>query len=297
MGFPYPHGLPVSFMLLGLMTVSARPQSPEAVPATPEPPAQNAGISGRIGSEVYAGFSVLMRDHALLWSSPVRSPGRAWKTALPLVAITAVSLQFDRRVATALPDSADRIRYSKAVSQAGANYTLGAAAGVFMAVGAATGNRRAVETGLLAAASLAHTESIAQMLKFAAGRERPDFGDGAPGRFWHGQQSFPSGHSMAAWAVATVISKEYSDHRVIRYGIYAFPVLVSLSRIGAQRHFPSDVIAGGALGHLIGVWMYDRHHNPALGGAAVRLAGMSFTPAFNVQPKWGGFAFAVNFSR
>ncbi len=304
MGCLYRHGLPASIILFSLITDTAQAQSPEWVPVAPQPPAASAsgrnvmsGVAGRIGSEVSTGFTILARDHALLWSSPVRSPERAWKTALPLVAVTAVSLQFDRRLLAALPKSGDTMRYSKAVSQAGTYYTLGAAAGAFVALGAAAGNRRAVETGLLAAASVAHVESIAQILKYAAGRERPDFETGTHGRFWQRQQSFPSGHAMATWAVATIISKEYSDNRFIRYGIYAFPILVSVSRIGAQRHFPTDVIAGGALGHFIGSWLYDRHHDRALEGAGVRALGLSFAPSFNVKPKWGGFAFAVNISR
>jgi hypothetical protein len=247
-------------------------------------------------SEVRRGFTTLVRDHALMWSSPVRAPRKALTTALPLVAATAVALQFDHPLASRLPNSRDQIRYSKAVSEAGAYYSVGAAAGAFVALGAVAGSRRAVETGLLAAASVAHTESISQMLKYAAGRERPDFGDTVRGRFWHRQQSFPSGHAMATWAVATVISREYHENRFIRYGAYAFPVLISLSRIGAQRHFVSDVVAGGALGHLIGGWLYDRHHNPALGGAAVRKRGVSITPDFSVHRKWGGFTAAVNIS-
>jgi membrane-associated phospholipid phosphatase len=148
----------------------------------------------------------------------------------------------------------------------------------------------------LAAASVAHTESVSQMLKFAGGRERPDYGDATRGRFWHGQQSFPSGHAMATWAVATVISREYHHRRLIRYGVYALPIVIGASRIGARRHFLSDVVAGGAIGHLIGGWMYDRHHNPALGGATIRKRRVSITPEFGVNRKWGGFHLALNVS-
>lgn len=213
-----------------------------------------------LGAQVASSFNTLVKDHALLWSSPFRSRNAALRTVLPFAAATAVALTLDRTVANGLPNTRDQVRYSKAVSLAGTYYTLGAAAGAFIALGAATHNGRAVETGLLAAEAVAHTESIAQMLKYAAGRERPDFGEGARGRFWHRQQSFPSGHAMGSWAVATVISKEYSHNRFIKYGIYALPLLVSASRVGAQRHFVSDVVAGGAVGHLLGRWLFHRHH-------------------------------------
>lgn len=239
----------------------------------------------------------LVKDHALMWSSPVRAPKQALKIGLPLAAATAFALSVDRKIDSGLPNTPDQIRYSKAVSQAGAYYTLGAAAGTFFAAGAVTGNARAMETGLLAAASVAHTESIAQMLKFAFGRERPDYCDPVRGRFWSRQQSFPSGHAMGTWAVATVISKEYHDNRFIRYGIYALPIAVSVSRMGARRHFLSDVVAGGTLGHLTGAFMYNRHHNAALGGAAIRKAGVSIAPGFGVHPKWGGYTVTLNIAR
>lgn len=252
----------------------------------------------RTAEGVRSAFTTLVRDEALLWISPARSPRATLNTVFSLIAVTGAALSADRRLASGLPNSADQVRYSKAVSVAGTYYALGAASGAFTGIGALTGNRRAVETGLLAAQAVAHTESIAQMLKYAAGRERPDFGD-AGGRFWRRQQSFPSGHAMGTWAVAAVISREYHDKRLIRYGIYALPVLVSASRIGAQRHFLSDVVAGGSIGHLMGSWLYRRHHDSTLGGATVgeNHRKISLQPAIRYDQKWGGVSFALHISR
>ena len=155
----------------------------------------------------------------------MRSSRDSLKTILPLAAITGTALLVDRRIASGLPNSADQVRFSKGVSVAGTYYSLGAASAAFVGIGSLTGNRRAVETGLLVAQAVAHTESIAQMLKYATGRERPDFGDAGGGRFWHGQQSFPSGHAMGTWAAAAVISREYHHNRFIRYRIMLCPSL------------------------------------------------------------------------
>jgi membrane-associated phospholipid phosphatase len=263
----------------------------------PDEPVESRSLPARIGSQARRGFLTLVEDHALLWSSPARSPGQALKTVMPFVAATAVALTMDHRVESGLPNSADQVRYSKAVSVGGAYYSLAAGAGALAAVGAAAGSRRAVETGMLAAVAVAHTESIAQMLKYATGRERPDFGDSARGRFWRREQSFPSGHAMGTWAVATVISKEYHQNRFIRYGIYALPLAISASRVGAQRHFLSDVVAGGSIGYLLGAWLYDRHHNPDLGGAAIRRQRISIAPDFRFNGRYGGFTAGVNISR
>ncbi len=44
---------------------------------------------------------------------------------------------------------------------------------------------------------------------------------------------------------------------------------ISLSRVAARQHFPSDVVVGSALGYLIGHYVYRAHHNPELPGANV----------------------------
>ncbi|HEY6987628.1 MAG TPA: phosphatase PAP2 family protein, partial [Bryobacteraceae bacterium] len=248
-------------------------------------------------AEVRLGFTTLVRDHALLWSSPFRARRSALKTVLPLLGATAAAFALDHHVAKGLPNTPDQVRYSKAVSVFGTDYSLAAASGVFLAAGAVTHNRHAVETGLLAVQALAHTESIAQMLKFAAGRERPDFGEDGPGRFWHRQQSFPSGHAMSTWAVATVISREYHQNRFIRYGIFAFPIVISAARLGGQRHFLSDVVAGGSIGYLVGGWIYDRHHDPALGGAPIHRRGWSVTPDVQYDPASRGVGVSLKLTR
>ena len=41
---------------------------------------------------------------------------------------------------------------------------------------------------------------------------------------------------------------------------------VSISRITARKHFPSDVVVGGVLGWLVGREVYNRHHDHDLAG-------------------------------
>jgi membrane-associated phospholipid phosphatase len=277
------------FTLLCLLGVSAGAQPP-----TTE---TRASLLARIGRHTGNGFTTLVRDHALLWSSPFRGGRAALRTTVPIAAATAFALTLDQPIVRRLPNTPDQVRYAKYVSASGTYYTLGAAAGAFVGVGAIAHNRRAIETGLLAAQAIAHTESIAQMLKFAGGRERPDYGEGHHGRFWRGQQSFPSGHAMGTWAVATIVSREYHQNRWLRYGVYAFPIAVSASRMGANRHFLSDVVAGGSLGYLIGGFLYNRHHDSTLGGAPVRGRGIAIRPDVQFDPKTRSVGVALHISR
>jgi membrane-associated phospholipid phosphatase len=60
--------------------------------------------------------------------------------------------------------------------------------------------------------------------------------------------SFPSGHSIAAFSVATVFARRYPTHRWLPYVAYGLAATVGFSRVSLSAHFPSDVFLGAALG-------------------------------------------------
>lgn len=45
---------------------------------------------------------------------------------------------------------------------------------------------------------------------------------------------------------------------------YAYAAGVIGARLAANKHFPGDVAAGGALGWFTGDYVYGHRHNPAL---------------------------------
>lgn len=59
--------------------------------------------------------------------------------------------------------------------------------------------------------------------------------------------SMPSGHSVAAFAIATTLALRYPKPYVY-IPAYAWAILVGYGRIYMGLHYPSDVIAGAALG-------------------------------------------------
>jgi membrane-associated phospholipid phosphatase len=65
-------------------------------------------------------------------------------------------------------------------------------------------------------------------------------------------QSYPSGHAMIAFSVATVYAEEYRDRRWVGGIAYGAATMISLSRVVLGRHFPADVIVGGVLGASFG---------------------------------------------
>ena len=62
-------------------------------------------------------------------------------------------------------------------------------------------------------------------------------------------QSFPSGHSATAAGLAVALAALYPHGRVL---FIAFAALACFQRMEAQAHFASDVLAGAAIGCLVG---------------------------------------------
>ena len=82
---------------------------------------------------------------------------------------------------------------------------------------------------------------IVGSIKYAVGRERPNKSN---------MQSFPSGHSADGFMIASVLHHYYGTRGGI-YG-YTFASLMSFSRLKIDKHWLSDVVAGSALGYIIG---------------------------------------------
>jgi membrane-associated phospholipid phosphatase len=64
---------------------------------------------------------------------------------------------------------------------------------------------------------------------------------------------------MIAWSSAAVITAEYPGYmtKITAYGLASG---LSISRVLARQHFPSDVLVGSAVGWLVGRYVVHRHH-------------------------------------
>jgi membrane-associated phospholipid phosphatase len=125
------------------------------------------------------------------------------------------------------------------------------------AVGLIRKDSYATKTALLAGEAVADAEILTTVFKAVDRRVRPsDLPSGSKlGDTWfEGKRtsgSFPSGHTIAAFSIATVIARRYSNHRWVPYVAYGLAGLVGFSRITLSAHFPSDVFIGAALGYSI----------------------------------------------
>jgi membrane-associated phospholipid phosphatase len=116
-------------------------------------------------------------------------------------------------------------------------------------------------TALLAGEAVADAEIVGLVLKSATLRTRPErippdgnFSDTwfeSGGTFLKDSGSFPSGHGIAAFAIATVVARRYGNHRWVPFVAYGAAALVGFSRVSSAAHFASDTFMGAALGYSI----------------------------------------------
>jgi len=66
--------------------------------------------------------------------------------------------------------------------------------------------------------------------------------------------SFPSGHACGAFAMAAFLSILFPQARIIWY---MAAVSCALARVRYDRHFPEDVMFGGALGWITAQWVFS----------------------------------------
>ena len=66
--------------------------------------------------------------------------------------------------------------------------------------------------------------------------------------------SFPSGHTIAMFALATSV---YFYDRKFGWLLYVLGIIIGLGRIAGGIHYPSDVLGGAILGILVGWLVYE----------------------------------------
>lgn len=104
---------------------------------------------------------------------------------------------------------------------------------------------------------------IVTALKEVTQRRRPTAAKRAQ-RLFDGGSSFPSGHSITAWSMATIVANEYHHHAAVQVAAYGIASAVSVARFTGRNHYLSDVLVGGALGYGIGKYVYATHHRKLL---------------------------------
>ena len=174
---------------------------------------------------------------------------RWWQPVLVIGAIATASLADgavndwvqDRRT----PQSDDLARIFRYGGEAAV--TLGIGGGI-VATGTIAGKPEVQRSGGRVLLSVFAAELTTIAIKVTAGRFRPAETDN-PYIFkpFSGHDSFPSGHTTMAFALATSLSHEI-DNAWASAALYTFATGTAWSRLNDERHWLSDVLAGATVG-------------------------------------------------
>ena len=128
--------------------------------------------------------------------------------------------------------------------------------------GWAADNDKSKETAYLSYETFLWAGAIESTVKYVVGRERP-FKTANSYSFipFSGNYSFPSGHTTEAFAAATVFSEQY-PHWYVYVPSYGIAASVGYSRLYANQHWFSDVVAGAIIGTSVSHILRKRHRHP-----------------------------------
>ena len=201
----------------------------------------------------------LLKDEIGLWTGPLRVKFRDLVWFIPAGGTLTTLLLVDNKFSQVLTDnhnhSSIQDDLSKAFAQIGGYYPVLGLPGGLILVGAISRNDRLRETGILQYEGLANALLVGKTLQVIFGRNKPNNHKRGRGDFFEGSSSFPSGHSISSWTIASIASHQYSDKKWVPILAYSLASVISASRVTQDTHFPSDIFAGALIGYLIGKYV------------------------------------------
>lgn len=194
--------------------------------------------------------------------SPVKAPAEELLWLIPFGAATGAAVYYDHEAIQDLGVHPSREDHFNKLSDYAGLYGPYAAAGVGYAAAAVRHDDYLKETAVLSAEAMADATILDEGLKYALDREYPMADDARGGLWpqgpkgWPNNPSMPSEHAMNVWAFAHVVAGQY-DGIATKALVYGVASTVSVSRVLAREHFPSDVVVGSALGWLVGGYVLN----------------------------------------
>jgi len=216
-----------------------------------------------------------LKDAGEIWSYPLHIRTRDILPIAGLAVLTGVLINNDETIQRSFLDYRMGHAWVKAVSPAiteMGSYGAWATAGVFLCVGLIGKDAKAVETAALATSAMVQSGILVTFLKALFGRQRPSWDHGVDR--WSGPvgfsawfktgiygkyDSFPGGHSITAFSLATVVAMQYQESVWVPILAYTTATGVALSRLTEGKHWLSDCLVGSVFGYVIGRMVVLNH--------------------------------------
>lgn len=143
-----------------------------------------------------------------------------------------------------------------------ADYIALGSAATQIGVGLLSKNKEVTEKGVLSGVALLGTYGVGYLLKKGINRPRPYETHPFINNYRiENDESFPSGSTAVAFSMATSLTVNYPKWYVA-VPAYGFATAVGYSRMRLGVHYPTDVLAGAALGagsvwvtHKLNTWL------------------------------------------
>ncbi|MHB8500197.1 MAG: phosphatase PAP2 family protein [Candidatus Acidiferrales bacterium] len=245
--------------LCGDSKTVAQPGENASTPAAPAPQAPAPTAREATLRTLPRNF---LQDQKDLWLFPVKlAHGHHWLPTALIVGATAGLIASD-------PETMPHFRQTNAFSGFNSVFSGTTGAGIIVAIPATfyvasliRKNSYDQSSALLAGEAVADDAVLMVIMKSITIRQRPDelaVNGNYSDTFFESHKSFlgtgssfPSGHAMMSFSVATVFARRYRRHRWVPYVAYGLASVISFSRVTTGAHFPSDVFLGAALGYAI----------------------------------------------
>ncbi|HLH05427.1 MAG TPA: phosphatase PAP2 family protein [Bryobacteraceae bacterium] len=228
---------------------------------------EDVSIDSKQAWKQLAGNVLNDQKHVIAFPWQLVRHGNHWKATLVLSAATAGLIALDAHDAPYFRRTGRFDEFNEIASATNTAGLLIAVPVADYAWSAQTRNTYGKQTVFLAVEAMADAQIAAFGLQMVTRRLRP--ADVAPygdfGNTWFradplARKSFPSGHAITAFALADVFSERYASHRWVPWVAYGLAGTIAFSRITTQGHFPSDVVAGAALGTILSHYLVLHHH-------------------------------------
>jgi len=214
-------------------------------------------------------------------TAPFKFKTKQWIITGAAIGITAALIHFDNDIdvwARVQKQNHNWVnKSSPVISEFGNLYGISSVAAIGL-ISAAFKKPKGVQTSLLATEALITSAAWVQLIKHLTGREDPSasyiYSKKAGGQWWgpfaqydqdlpvyksvSSFDAFPSGHTAAAFSIATVFASQYKNTKAIPIISYSMATLVGVSRLTEHAHWASDVFVGGLIGYLCGKQVVNR---------------------------------------
>ena len=194
--------------------------------------------------------------------------GKHWIPVAAFVATTAVLSATDQFESPYFRKTTTFHGFNNALSGTNSSLIIAAAPVATYLTGLFRKDHDLQSTAWLTGEAVADSEIAEEVLKLITRRARPESipPNGNFADTWFDSRSatdggFPSGHTIAAFSVATVMSQRFGrSHRWVPYVAYGAAGAIGFSRVTLSAHNVSDVFAGAALGYVISRFVVLRRH-------------------------------------